>query len=386
MARASSDWVGILVIWLAGLGAAGQYAKISVVFDRLPDLFPGGGAGLGWVLSLVGFVGIALGVVAGVLVARLGFRRVLIWSLIAGGALSLAQGLAMPLGLFLGTRVLEGAAHLGVVVAAPVLIAGLATDRQRAGAMTLWSTFFSVAFVLLAWLGAPLILAAGPRGLFVAHGIWMLAVAGLVALAVAKQERPAEPPAPISLGETLWRHVETYRSPFIAAPALGWLAYTMAFVSLITLLPQGLPEGSRTLVIGLMPLAALAVSMTAGVWGVQRWGALPVVTGGFLLSAVCVLGLWAVPSSPVLMVALAGAMGFVQGASFAQVPELNARRADQALATGGLAQTGNLGNTLGTPVMQGAGALMLPVAALILLAGAGLQLWAAARRRGATPP
>lgn len=39
----------ILALWGAGLGAAGQYAKISVIFDQLPSVYPQAGATLGLV-------------------------------------------------------------------------------------------------------------------------------------------------------------------------------------------------------------------------------------------------------------------------------------------------------------------------------------------------
>ena len=38
-------WGAVLAVWAAGLGAAAQYGKISVVFDRLPELYPEAGAG-----------------------------------------------------------------------------------------------------------------------------------------------------------------------------------------------------------------------------------------------------------------------------------------------------------------------------------------------------
>ena len=60
----------IFALWGAGLGAAAQYGKVSVVFDLLPNAYPGAGAAMGFIVSLVGFVGIMFGVVAGLVVAR----------------------------------------------------------------------------------------------------------------------------------------------------------------------------------------------------------------------------------------------------------------------------------------------------------------------------
>ena len=55
----------VFALWGAGLGAAAQYGKISVIFDQLPQLYPDAGAAIGWAVSLVGLLGIIFGVVAG---------------------------------------------------------------------------------------------------------------------------------------------------------------------------------------------------------------------------------------------------------------------------------------------------------------------------------
>ena len=88
----------VFVLWGAGLGAAGQYAKISVIFDQLGPVYPEAGAALGFIVSLVGFVGILLGVVAGLVVARIRYRRAMLWALWAGAGVSLFQALlpALP--------------------------------------------------------------------------------------------------------------------------------------------------------------------------------------------------------------------------------------------------------------------------------------------------
>lgn len=89
--RDETDWPLVILLWIAGLGAAAQYGKVSVVYDRLGTHYPEAGATLGFVVSLVGFTGMVLGVVAGLLVARLRYRRTLLWALGFGAAISLYQ-------------------------------------------------------------------------------------------------------------------------------------------------------------------------------------------------------------------------------------------------------------------------------------------------------
>lgn len=106
---------------------------------------------------------------------------------------------------------------------------------------------------------------------------------------------------------------------------------------------------------------------------------------GFGLSALVLSGFWLGVPTPVLCVLLFATLGLVQGASFAAIPALNASAQDRALANGALAQMGNLGNTLGTPVLLlvlagwGTGGL-LAVVILIYLAGIALHLWLWRRR------
>ena len=51
----------VLVLWLAGLGAAAQFAKIAVPFSSVRALFPEAGADIGWLLSFISLLGIFFG-------------------------------------------------------------------------------------------------------------------------------------------------------------------------------------------------------------------------------------------------------------------------------------------------------------------------------------
>lgn len=375
-----SNWRAALlvaVIWFAGLGAAAQYGKISVTFDRLGALYPEAGTQLGLALSLVGSVGIVLGVIAGVLGARIGLRRCLIWGLGLGGVLSLGQAALLAGGAALEwlliARVFEGLSHLAIVVAAPTLIARIAPPRWHGFVMTLWGTFFGVAFTLLAWFGLPLVDHAGLAVLFVLHGLWMVGFALLLSLVTLP---PSPHPVPeLRLSGLLAHHLAIYRSPFVNAAAVGWLFYTFCFVSLLTLLPPTISAEWRALTLGAMPLMSIVSAMTLGVYLLRYTSAVGVAVIGFVLTALVVLALILWPGAPLLCLAMAFALGLVQGAGFTIVPQLNTAEGDRAAANGAMAQTGNLGNTLGTPVMLMIGAWagyagMMMLALLVLLAGA----------------
>lgn len=382
----NSRWGLILAVWAAGLGAAAQYGKISVIFARMGELYPQAGTALSFSVSLVGMLGILLGAVAGPYVAAFGYRRTLVWALAAGAAVSALQALHLPFGLFLATRVAEGLSHLGIVVAGPVLIAQLSSDRGRGLAMTLWSTFFAVAFTLLAWFGLPLVRAWGLLALFAAHAAVMAGLAVLLGLALRAVPVPPRAPLP-RLAELPGLHLPIYRSPWIAAPAAGWLFYTCCFVAVLTVIPPYIADNARGLVLGMMPLASITVSMTLGVCLLRYVPGVRLAQLGFLACAAAALWLWAMPGAPLACIAMAGAMGLVQGGSFAAVPQLNETAVARAQASGAMAQMGNLGNTIGTPLMvlslsaAGFGGMMAALLVLFL-SGAAVHMLLAARRRG----
>lgn len=341
----------IFLLWAAGLGAAAQYGKISVIYDRLPDIYPDAGATLGFVVSVVGFVGIVFGVVAGLLVSRVGYKRALIWALWGGAGVSALEALLPALPLMLGLRMLEGVSHLVIVVAAPTLIAQYSAAPHRGFTLTLWSTFFGVSFTVLVWAGLPMVDALGLESLFLAHAVWMAGCA--VVLGALLPALPRMPGAPLSLLGVLRDHVVIYRSPVLSAPGVGWFFYTFCFLALLTLLPPFLDPGLRVFVLGAMPLVSIAVSMTAGVVLLRLLSAVQVVVAGFSALLLCLIWLWWIPGDAVACFAVAAALGLVQGASFAAVPQLNESAVDQARANGAMAQMGNIGNTLGTPALAG---------------------------------
>jgi predicted MFS family arabinose efflux permease len=384
---ASTDWRLVILLYLVGLGAGAQYAKVSVVFDRLAGVWPEAGTGLGFALSLVGFVGIVLGVTAGIVVARLRYRRSMIWALWAGAALSAFQATLPSLPLFLASRVLEGVSHLALVVAIPTLVAQVSAPRDRGFTLTLWGTFFGVAFMILVGAGIPLAERTGIAGLFAAHAVYMALCAALLML-LLPDGQGGEEGGDLSFAGVLQRHLAIYRSPRISPPGIAWLSYTFTYLSLLTLLPPYIAPEWRALVLAGMPLIGILVSLTLGVLLLRRLSAIRVIVIGFAGAAACALALVALPGNPALCLLLAASLGLVQGAGFAAVPELNASAADRAQANGALAQTGNIGNTLGPPVLlavigaAGYAGMML-VTTAVLVAGI-LAQQALARRRAAT--
>lgn len=383
--RPAPPFVVIFLLWGAGLGAAAQFGKVAILFDRIATHYPDASqVMLGLVVSIVGFVGLILGTTAGLFVQRLGYRRVLVTALATGAAFSALQASLPPLPVLLALRAAEGFSHLAIVVAAPVLIAQIAPLRHQGFAMTLWSSFFAISFTLTALLGLPLVQAYGDGAMFIAHAVYMAVFAALLAGILPRDVAPE----PAVLPSLLRQHAQIYASPRVSAPALGFFCYTLTYVALLTLLPTmfGAQQG---FVATALPLVSIAVSLTVGVWALHHMTAVRAVQMGFALAVASTLCLWAfwgaAPALPAALT-LGAALGIVQGSSFAAIPQLNPTPANRARAAGAIAQLGNLGTTTGTPLLaaliagQGIGGLALFVL-LPSLAGIAVHHWLARRRQ-----
>ena len=349
-------WLRVVLLFCAGMGAAAQFGKVSVLFHAWEGVYPQGGAALGFLVSLVSLMGVLLGLLAGMVVTRVGFRRTLIWALVAGAVISGLEMLLPPLPVMLALRALEGLPHLAIVVAAPTLLAEITDDRSRPMAMTLWGTYFGVTFAIYAALGPWMLGAGGVQLVLATHGGFLLVMAALLwALLPDDRAVPdgevAHPGERLGLRMILDRHATAYSSPFIAASGVAWLFYAINFVALMTVLPTFLPEATREMQMTVLPLVGIVSALTLGALALKLFRAVPVAIAGYIMAAASVVLLVLAPGVVWVPAVLFIAMGFMQSGGFASVPQINADPADRALANGVLAQMGNVGNLSGTPIL-----------------------------------
>ncbi len=377
----------ILFLWVSGILAAGQFAKVAVTFPLFREIYPGLGPKLGFLVSAVSAMGLLFGLFAGMILSRYGFRRLLIWALMLGGALSLLQSVGLSFPVMLATRFLEGASHLVIVVAAPTLIGQIAPVAIRNASMALWGTVFAVAFALFSWLGLPFAQRFGVYALLDVHGFLLWSMALILARILPVSDRRTDH---ISLGlrDIISRHVAAYSSPYVAAPAMGWLFYAMSFMAIITVFPDFLPMEQRGVISGVMPLAALSVSMVLGVSLLRFLPPVSVVITGFSIAALMALSLSLGVAQREVAIVMIASLGLVQAGSFSAIPVLNSKVEDQSLANGALAQTGNIGSLIGTPLLlwlvQHLGmAGLIGFALVAFCGGASVHLWLMALRRRA---
>jgi len=344
-----TNWRLVALLYVAGLLAAGQFAKVALTLDALALRYPDAGEALPLTVSALAIMGMVFGATAGSLAARIGLRPVLIGGLVAAAVLSFAEALLPPFPLLLGLRFLEGAAHLAIVVTAPTLLAGIAAPRHQSLVMGLWGTFFGVGFSLTALFLPPLLALGGAGAVFAAHGAVFLVLAGLLVPAT-----PHFPVSPVARESWLRRHLSIYLTPRVVAPAMGFFWHTLMFLGLLTYLPDFIGGWTAPL----LPILALVGTMAAG--GLARivpprrllYGAYAATIAGAGVLTVAPPALL-VPAAFVFLVIL----GLAPGAAFAAVPAYNADVADRAGANGAIAQLGNVGTAVSVPLI----ALTLPL-------------------------
>jgi MFS family permease len=185
----NSRWGAVVVAVFAGMIAASHLGKLP---PSLPMLRAELGLDLvfgGWVVSVFGATGAALGLAAGSLADRIGHRRLTMIGLGLLAAGSAVGGLTDTGAMLLVSRFAEGFGFLSVAVAAPSLIATAAKGRDRRLALGIWSAYMpaSMALVLLA---APALLsAAGWRGIW-----WVLAGVSVIWIGVVALVAPSPVP------------------------------------------------------------------------------------------------------------------------------------------------------------------------------------------------
>lgn len=341
----------IFAIWAAGLGAAAQFGKISVAYPALEAVYAAqAGIGIGLMVSIVGTVGLIFGTTAGLLVARIGPRKAMVAALALGAVVSAVQMTFPPYPVMMLSRVLEGLSHLAIVVVGPTAIAGLAAVRFQGAAMTLWSSFFGVTYAVLFYFGPEMVMDQGPGLLFGLHAGWMAVLAVVLALLLPRDSADAVKPM---AGNIFSMHRLIYASPFLAAPAMGFVCYTVTYVAVLTLLPAQMGNVGGFIGVA-MPLVSIAVSLTLGVWLLSKMPAVSVVQAGYAVAILASLGLWLMWGQGAAVgfaLTIAASLGIVQGASFASLAELNPSAEDRAMGAGAIAQLGNLGTTTGTPML-----------------------------------
>jgi MFS family permease len=276
------------------------------------------------------------------------------WRLAIGGlglmaASGLCGGLAMDGAQLITTRFFEGIGFLGVVIAAPSIIAQAASGRERPTALGLWPGYLpgGVSIMILV---APLLLHAGGwRGLWIA--VAAMAAAGALIMALSGWSAGASSCTAMDL--KFWKNLRLVSSqpgPWLLGGCFA--LYGAQLYAIMTWMPTFMTEerGAGAATAALLTATVVAVNGLCNVLGgfLLHRGARPWVmiaaSGGVM--AVCAFGTFSVLVPDigryVFSLALCGAGGVVASAVFAIAPLFAASAAQTGTVNGILVQASNL--------------------------------------------
>ena len=224
-----------LVVILAGVVAALHIGKLPPAIPVLREALGLTLVQAGFLLSLVQFAGMTVGVVFGVVADGLGSRRSMSLGLALLAIVSALGGLSHGVARLMLLRAAEGFGFLLVVLPAPGFVRSLVEPRRASAMMGVWGAYMPLATALALLVGPLAIAAIGWRG-------WWWALAALSA-AMAIWLRRAVPAdashaAPASSSPWLMRLRRTLAAPGPWLVAVLFALYSGQWLAVIGFLPS----------------------------------------------------------------------------------------------------------------------------------------------------
>ena len=395
----------ILVAFGAGMMASGHIGKLPAALpmiraDLALDLITAG-----WVVSIFNATTIALGMLAGVFADRLGHRRVILLSLLMLAIGSLWGAMASSGFTLLLARFAEGIGFVGVVVAAPSIIANAAHSRDRRFALGIWGAFMSAGMATMLLLAPVILVPYGWRGLW-------LVVAAITALWAAVTWLLLRHFDPSGGGlrstpdtasqDTGWTQDIrlTLAQPGLWILALTFGFYTLLWMALMVWLPTFLIEqrGATVALAAQLTVVVIIVNLVGnllGGWllqrGLSRWQLLVFVG---LLAIACGLGIFTneLPDGLRygLCILFSCLAGMLPATVMSGAPAFTPSPRQIGAANGLLVQGSNLGQLSGPPLIatlvaytggwQAGSWIFVACGTIILLLAAALR-WLEAKPR-----
>ena len=286
-----------LMVVLAGISAALHIGKLPPALPVLRDALDISLVQAGFLLSLVQFAGMTLGLAIGAAADGWGPRRTMLAGLAILSGASFVGGFARSAEALLALRALEGVGFLLASLPAPGLIRRLVEPARLSRMLGLWGAYmpFGTATALL--LGPAFMAVAGWPGWWWLLGGFSAAMAVLLWSAVPAAVDGGGAAAPSGRGGRILR---TLRSPGPWLASLAFAVYSSQWLAVVGFLPTiyaqaGLPAAYVAVATAL----AAAVNMTGNIASgrlLQRgWGAPALLRCGYaamLAGAVIAFAPW----------------------------------------------------------------------------------------------
>jgi len=354
MDKIKTNWILVFVLWLAGIVAAMQFAKFSVTFDFLKDQYNVSSFWIGLSLSIVGLIGLIFGVTISIYVSKIGHKNVLLTCLLLGVIISFVQAFNPIFPILFVSRIIEGISHLGIIVTAPVIMVSISSEKHHSLVMGLWSSFFGVAFSLMALIAKPIYETFSFFTIFLVHAILIAMILLPLFFLMRKSIIPHNCENNISF---FTAHKNIYSNWRTFSPGILFFFHTFMYIALFTFLP-GLSdnENTRNLLLVALPLISIIGTMIAGI--VTQYLLSPSklsVTAYIALIALIITVMLSFGNNTFFIIStfiLILFSGIIQGSVFSLIPNISISTDEQTKGNGSVAQLGNLGSTLGSPVFS----------------------------------
>ena len=350
--------------WLVVAGGVAAAVHVGKLPPAIPVLREGLGLTLveaGFLLSLVQFAGMTLGLLVGLAADRLGLKRTMVAGLALTGTASIAGGFATTPTALLALRALEGLGFLLASMPAPGLIRRLVPARRMSAMLGVWGAYMPFATALALLCGPAWMAWAGWPGWW-----WLLGGLSLVMAFALARQLPRDPRMSGG-GPAQWsariRRTLAAPGPWLVAFAFG--VYSAQWLAVIGFLPSiYVAAGIAPSTAAAATAFAAAVNMTGNLASgrlLQRGAAAPrlLAIGYITMAAAAVLAfadvLPATGAGPVLryvaVLAFSAVGGVIPGTLFSLAVRLAPGEDTVSTTVGWMQQWSALGQFLGPPAV-----------------------------------
>jgi predicted MFS family arabinose efflux permease len=347
-----TDWRVVFALVMAGVVGACQVGKAAIAVPLLREDLGLSLVAASWVVGTYATLGALAGLSAGIAVSFVGARTAAVGGLLAIAIGSALGAVAPGAAVLLLSRVVEGCGFLGVVIAIPTLLRGVAVGRDRDLALVFWSAYMPAGTALMMVAG-PLLTFGGWRGLWMANAALAACYAAVVWWLMPAQPRGVTQ-STVSLRAIVF---SAFESPGPLLLAFGFGIYTFQYFALTGLLPtllverMGLSIGQAGTIAAVTVLANMFGNLAAGLLlrrGVPLW---IIMLAAFAFLGVAAFGIFNENYPVILVATLASASlaitGLIPASIFAASPRLATAPHLLAVALGLIVQASNIGQLLG---------------------------------------
>ena len=353
----STRWIVVAVVFAAAVVASMQIGRPAPALSLIRDDLGITMVTAGWISSIFNVTGALIGIAAGLIADRLGYRRFALGGLFCLMGGTVASAITPSAMVLLGARFFEGLGLIAVMVAGTPLIVAASSRRDRGLVIGIWSTFFPLGGGLVLVAAAGILDVTGWRSFFGLNAALCVIILLLVARIVVPSRVAVEGKGRVELGDA--GQALARAGPWLLAAA--FLVLSIGTLAVQTWLPTflfdalGLSITTAALATAafmfLFIPANFAGSRLIGVGPIRRWH---LMTIGSLGIAIVPFGLFSDGISVPLRAAI-GCLypltaGLIPGAVFEGIP-VHARSENQiGLVAGLVTQGAFLGNLIGPPL------------------------------------